>query len=58
MQTLLVGLALLVAANTAPKLAQSGSCGKAAKQDAKKGTPAVDPNVAASKASAAAADGV
>ena len=51
MHTLLVGLALLVAANTAPKLAPSGSCGKAAnKQDAKKGAPAVDPNVAASKA--------
>jgi len=50
MQTLVVGLALLVAANTAPKLALNGSCGKAAKQDAKKGPPAVDPNVAASKA--------
>ena len=51
MHTLLVGLALLVAANTAPKLALNGSCGKAAnKQTAKKGAPAVDPNVAASKA--------
>ena len=56
MHTLLVGLSLLVAANTAPKLAMDGSCGKAAhKQDAKKGdskkaAPAADPNVPASKA--------
>ena len=51
MQTLLVGLALLVAANTAPDLARHDSCGKAAKkQEAKKGPSAADPNTAASKA--------
>ena len=50
MHTLLVGLALLVAANTTPKLAKNESGDKAAKkQDAKKGAPAVDPNTAAAK---------
>jgi hypothetical protein len=51
MQTLLAGLALLIAANTAPEFAKHNSCGKAAKkQEAKKGSTAGDPNVPASKA--------
>ena len=52
MHTLLVGLALLVAANTGSELAKNDSGGKAAqkKDGSKKGTPAADPNVAASKA--------
>jgi hypothetical protein len=51
MHTLLVGLALLVAANTAPNLAKNDSDSKSAKKhDAKKAAPAVDPNVAVAKA--------
>ena len=50
MQTLLVGLALLVAADPAPNLAPNGSCGKAAKRAAKRNAaPKNDPNVPASK---------
>lgn len=53
MKTLLVGLALLVATNTA-QAAHKANCGKATakKQDAKKGAsvPEVDPNTASSKA--------
>ena len=50
MHTLLVGLALLVAAHTTPRLAANGSCGKSAKkQEVKKGTTAADPNVVVAK---------
>jgi hypothetical protein len=52
MHTLLVGLALLVAANTGSELAKNDSCGNAAtkKDGNKKATSAADPNVPASKA--------
>lgn len=52
MNALVVGLALLVAANTSAGTAQKGSCAKtvAKKQDTKKSsTPAVDPNAVVAK---------
>jgi hypothetical protein len=49
MHTLLVGLALLFAANTAQSLAQNDSCGKAAKKQ-EANAPAADPNVVVAKA--------
>ncbi len=51
MHTLLVGLALLVAANTAPRFAHNECGAKAAKKHVAKGaTTAPDPNTASSKA--------
>ena len=48
MQTLLVGLALMVAAHTAPRLALNDSCGKAAKKH-EGNVPEADPNVVVAK---------